>query len=282
RKIHSWQYKTSHGFEDKNVLIIGIGNSGGDLAVELGRVAKQVYLSTRRGTWVMNRVGPSGWPIDMLLSNEVLGAVQRYFPSLMNWLMERDMNQRFNHEIYGLKPNYPPLAQHPFLNDDLANRILCGSVIIKPDVKEFTADGHGVMFNDDSKVDRIDCVLMATGFNIAFPYLDEKILAVKDNRIRLYEYVWPSHMTHPTLAVMGLVQPWGAINPVTELQARWAVRVFNGELKLPSRLKMDEDIDEKIHQMSQRYAASPRHTLEVDHVDFCNELAEQAGCRPNI
>ncbi|CAF2384431.1 unnamed protein product [Rotaria sp. Silwood2] len=277
-----WQYKTSHGFEDKNVLIIGIGNSGGDLAVELGRVAKQVYLSTRRGTWVMNRVGPSGWPIDMLLSNEVLGAVQRYFPSLMNWLMERDMNQRFNHEIYGLKPNYPPLAQHPFLNDDLANRILCGSVIIKPDVKEFTADGHGVMFNDDSKVDRIDCVLMATGFNIAFPYLDEKILAVKDNRIRLYEYVWPSHMTHPTLAVMGLVQPWGAINPVTELQARWAVRVFNGELKLPSRLKMDEDIDEKIHQMSQRYAASPRHTLEVDHVDFCNELAEQAGCRPNI
>jgi dimethylaniline monooxygenase (N-oxide forming) len=89
-------------------------------------------------------------------------------------------------------------------------------------------------------------------------------------------------MTHPTLAVMCLVQPWGAINPMTELQARWAVRVFKDELKLPSRLKMDEDIDEKIHEMSVRYVASPRHTVQVDHVDYCNELADQIGCRPNI
>jgi cation diffusion facilitator CzcD-associated flavoprotein CzcO len=28
--------------EDKNVLIIGIGSSAGDIAVELGRAAKQV------------------------------------------------------------------------------------------------------------------------------------------------------------------------------------------------------------------------------------------------
>lgn len=46
RKLHSWEYKTSHGFEDKNVLVIGLGNSGGDLAVELGRASKQVYTST--------------------------------------------------------------------------------------------------------------------------------------------------------------------------------------------------------------------------------------------
>jgi len=76
------------------------------------------------------------------------------------------------------------IEQHPFVNDDLANRILCGSVIVKPNVKEFTTDGHGVIFKDGSKIDHIDCVLMATGFNIAFPYLDEKILAVKNNRVR--------------------------------------------------------------------------------------------------
>ncbi|CAF3313891.1 unnamed protein product [Rotaria socialis] len=282
RKLHSWQYKTSHGFEDKNVLVVGIGNSGGDLAVELGRIAKQVYLSTRRGTWVLNRVGPNGWPADMVLSSEVHGAVQKYFPSLTNWIVERDINKRFNHEMYGLKPKHRPLEQHPFLNDDLPNRILCGSVIVKPNVQEFTADGHGVIFTDGSKVDQIDCVLMATGFNIVFPYLDENILTVKENRIRLYKYVWPAHMTHPTLAIMGLVQPWGAINPITELQARWAVRVFNGELRLPSRIKMDEDIDEKIREMSERYAESPRHTVQVDYVDYCNNIADQVGCRPNI
>lgn len=42
QKLHSWQYKTSQGFEDKTVLVIGVGNSGGDMVVELGRISKQV------------------------------------------------------------------------------------------------------------------------------------------------------------------------------------------------------------------------------------------------
>ncbi len=63
------------------------------------------------------------------------------------------------------------------MNDDLANRIVCGSVIIKPNIKEFTADRL--------KIDHIDCILMATGFNIAFPYLDEKILKIQENRVKI-------------------------------------------------------------------------------------------------
>lgn len=74
--------------------------------------------------------------------------------------------------------------QHPSINDDLPNRIICGSVLIKPNIKEFTADGEGVIFEDDSKVDHIDAVLMATGFKMAFPYLQEDILSVNDNKVR--------------------------------------------------------------------------------------------------
>lgn len=81
---------------------------------------------------------------------------------------------------------------------------------------------------------------------------------------------------------MGLIQPWGAINPITELQARWAVRLFKGELKLPSRLQMDKDTDECLDKMSQRYVVSARHTVQVDHLPYCDELADQVGCRPNI
>ncbi|CAF3006328.1 unnamed protein product [Rotaria socialis] len=281
-KLHSWQYKTPHGFEDKTVLIVGIGSSAGDMAVELGRAAKQVYLSTRRGTWVYNRVGPNGWPTDMYRTNLMLATIQKYFPWLMNRLIERELSKKFNHELYSLKPDHLPLQQHPFINDDLPNRILCGSVIIKPNIKEFSSDGHSVLFEDSTKVDHVDCVLMATGFNIAFPYLNESILSVKDNKIQLYKFVWPSHLAHPTLAVMGLIQPWGAINPMTELQARWAVRAFKRELKLPSRLKMDEDIHQRFEKMSKRYVSSPRHTIQVDYIEYCNELANEVGCLPNI
>ena len=44
-KIHSHDFKSQKGFEDKRILVIGIGNSGGDAAVELSRVGKQVGLS---------------------------------------------------------------------------------------------------------------------------------------------------------------------------------------------------------------------------------------------
>lgn len=81
---------------------------------------------------------------------------------------------------------------------------------------------------------------------------------------------------------MGLIQPWGAINPITELQARWAVHVFKGELKLPSRIQMDNDIDKCLNEISQRYVDSPRHTVQVDHLLYCNNLADEIGCRPNI
>lgn len=46
--IHSHDYKTLTGYEDKRIVVIGIGNSGGDAAVELSRVAKQVvHLNPR-------------------------------------------------------------------------------------------------------------------------------------------------------------------------------------------------------------------------------------------
>ena len=42
----------------------GIGNSGGDIAVELSRHSSQVFLSTRRGAWVLSRLGKGGEPAD--------------------------------------------------------------------------------------------------------------------------------------------------------------------------------------------------------------------------
>lgn len=42
RILHSHQYKNPRGYEDSKVLVIGIGNSGGDVAVELGRISKSV------------------------------------------------------------------------------------------------------------------------------------------------------------------------------------------------------------------------------------------------
>ena len=41
--FHSRDYKTPEQWRNKKVVVIGIGNSGGDIAVELSRVTKQVH-----------------------------------------------------------------------------------------------------------------------------------------------------------------------------------------------------------------------------------------------
>ena len=47
QQVHTHDYKNHMGLEDKNVVVVGIGNSGGDVAVELSKIAKQV------GKWVV-------------------------------------------------------------------------------------------------------------------------------------------------------------------------------------------------------------------------------------
>lgn len=40
--FHSWDYKGPEDMHGKRLVVIGIGNSGGDIAVESSRVAEQV------------------------------------------------------------------------------------------------------------------------------------------------------------------------------------------------------------------------------------------------
>lgn len=52
KMVHPHDYKDSRGYEDKTVVIIGIGNSAGDVAVELSHVSKQVRVRCTLGIQV--------------------------------------------------------------------------------------------------------------------------------------------------------------------------------------------------------------------------------------
>ncbi|CAH1781362.1 unnamed protein product [Owenia fusiformis] len=280
RIIHSHDYKDLRGYEDKNIVIVGIGNSGGDAAVELSRVAKQVYLSTRRGSWVLNRVGSAGVPQDLIFTKRVNELLKDLLPiSWVNSVAESIIEKRFDHEKYSLRPNHRFYSQHPMVNDDLPNRIICGAIQIRPDIDHFTV--NGVKFVDGTEVEA-DVVFLATGYKFGFPFLDDSVLDVHDNHVDLYKYAWAPDLEHPTLAVIGCIQPWGAINPIAELQCRWAAAVFKGDIQLPPREEMCEDIKKKKEDMSERYVKSQRHTIQVDWIPFMDEIAEQAQCKPDL
>lgn len=277
RKIHSHAYKDFKPFENTKVLVVGIGNSGGDIAVELSRHTKQVFLSTRRGAWVLSRMGKGGEPLDQQV-NRRFGTLLPN--SLRTSLFKKMLNERFDHEVFALQPQHPIAGQHPMVNDALPHRIIIGSVVIKPNVSSFTETG--VIFDDGTQINDLDAVIFCTGYKIGFRFIDQSILPLSDNKVDLYKYVFPPNLTKPTLAVIGCVQPLGAIFPLSELQGRWATRVFGGKTPLPSKNAMMEDVEMKREAMQKRYYTSKRHTIQVDYIPYADELANQVGCKPNL
>uniref|UniRef100_A0A671V279 Flavin-containing monooxygenase n=1 Tax=Sparus aurata TaxID=8175 RepID=A0A671V279_SPAAU len=278
--FHSRDYKSPEEWRNKKAIVVGIGNSGADIAVELSRVTKQLYLSTRRGSWILDRLGYSGFPLDLFF-NRVLTFLQSVLPfGVVCGLAERKLNQRFDHALYNLKPKHRLFNQHPTLNDELPNRILSGTVQVKPNIRSF--QGSSVEFDDGSVVEDVDLVVFATGYRFSFPFLASQVVSVSENKASLYKYVFPPELDRPTLAIIGLVQPLGSIMPVSELQARWATRVFKGCIKLPSMAAMQKDVQFKQKEMAKRYVTSPRHTIQIDFVSYMDEIAKLVGVRPNI
>lgn len=55
--LHSRDYKDAQDYNDKRVVVIGIGNSGSDLAVEISQKAKQVSSSSGVPWWHHPQVG---------------------------------------------------------------------------------------------------------------------------------------------------------------------------------------------------------------------------------
>ncbi|NXJ68874.1 FMO5 monooxygenase, partial [Rostratula benghalensis] len=277
--LHSRDYKSPQSFLGKRVVVVGIGNSGIDIAVELSHAAKQVFLSTKRGSWVMHRVADGGYPFDFTYISRFVQLLMTLLPhNTSSFFMERKLNARFDHALYGLQPRHRIFDQHPTVNDDLPNRIISGRVRVKPNIQEFTETS--AIFEDGTRED-IDAVVFATGYSFSFPFL-EGCVKVVENQIPLYKFMFPPDLEKPTLAFIGLIQPLGAIMPISELQCRWATRVFKGLNKLPPRHDMEADITQKREAMAKRYVKSQRHTIQVDYIPYMDELACQVGVKPNL
>ncbi|NXL89603.1 FMO5 monooxygenase, partial [Alectura lathami] len=277
--LHSRDYKSPQAFVGKRVIVVGTGNSGIDIAVELSHAAKQVFLSTKRGTWVIHRVAEGGYPFDISYISRLTQLLYSLVPSsVSSFFLERKLNARFDHALYGLKPQHRVFSQHPTINDDLPNRIISGRVQVKPNIQEFTETS--AIFKDGTRED-IDAVVFATGYSFSFPFL-EGYVKVVENQVSLYKYVFPVDLEKPTLAFIGFIQPLGAIMPISEMQCRWATRVFKGLHKLPPTSTMAADVAQTKEKISKRYVASRRHTVQVDYIPYMDELACQVGVKPSL
>ncbi|XP_005374887.1 PREDICTED: dimethylaniline monooxygenase [N-oxide-forming] 3 [Chinchilla lanigera] len=277
--FHSRDYKEPGIWKGKRVLVIGLGNSGCDIAAELSHTAEQVMISSRSGSWVMSRVWDDGYPWDMVFVTRFQTFLKNNLPTaISDWWYVKQMNARFKHENYGLMPLNGTLRKEPVFNDELPARILCGTVSIKPNVKKFTETA--AIFEDGTMFEGIDCVIFATGYSYAYPFLDESIIKSRNNEITLFKGIFPPQLEKSTFAVIGFVQSLGAAIPTTDLQARWAAQVIKGTCVLPPVKDMMDDIDGKMGKNRKWFGQS--ETIQTDYIVYMDELASFIGAKPNI
>uniref|UniRef100_A0A667YH21 Flavin-containing monooxygenase n=1 Tax=Myripristis murdjan TaxID=586833 RepID=A0A667YH21_9TELE len=272
RCYHSWEYKDADAFRGKKVVVVGIGNSGGDVAVEISRSAEKTFLSTRDGAWVVGRMSTNGLPLDMTAITRLTHVLTLLLPkALVNWVAQRDLNHKYDHRLYGLMPRHRLLDKRVVINDDLPGQILQGALVMKSNLQGF--QGSALVFEDGTVEENIDAVVFCTGYKTIFSFLPPSLS---------WGRLFPPSLECHTLAIMGLIQAKGPIMPIVEMQARWATRVIAGLCHLPPQETMLSVIESDRRRNMKSYSCPKQAALQVTYISYLDFIADEIGVRPSI
>ena len=266
-QIHAHHYRTPDVLAGKRVLVLGIGNSACDIAVESSRVAQSTDLAMRRGAHILPKY-MFGIPTDHLTDSPLVRAPLKVQQVSMAALLRLTQGKVTD---YGLpEPDHEVLHAHPTISQDILNRLGHGDIAVRPNIDRF--EGSKVFFTDGTSGE-YDVVVYCTGYKVSFPFFDDAVVTAEDNHVDLYRRV--VHPEHPGLYFIGLIQPLGAIMPLSEVQAEWVGDLVTGAGALPSPEEMRRQITAYDRALRKRYVASKRHTIQVDFHGYKAEIAKE-------
>lgn len=262
--IHAHDYRTPELLAGKRVLVVGIGNSGVDIACEASAVAAWTGLSTRRGAHVFPKFA-FGKPIDSYTSPLVSRLPLKAQETVMRALLFLVRGSQASSGVP--EPDHPLTAAHPTVSENLLRIVKAGGVRMMREVAAL--EGEQVRFVD-GRQEAVDVLVYATGYDIAFPFFAPGVVFTDGNDMRLYQRVVP--MDQPGLYFVGLVQPLGAIMPLAEAQSHWVAGLLAGTHRLPDAAAMAREIDDYRAAQARRYIPSKRHTIQVDFYPYLHAL----------
>lgn len=271
--IHAHHYRTATPFEGKRVMVVGLGNSAVDIAVDLCRRAKHITLSTRRSAWIMPKY-LMGIPVDQW--SGFLARKLKLGTPMVRRIMARLVGLGIGDQRrFGLpRPKHPMWREHATLSQELLAYIGHGWITIRPNVKELRGDS--VAF-DDGTQDQIDAIIYATGYKISFPFLGRDVFDPDQQAGNLYRRILAPDQQG--LIFAGLVQPVGPTIPLVETQGKWIAAYLSGQMTLPDDDGQRQEIAKHRARQRRTYLDSARYTLEVDYALYSKQMKRdiQAG-----
>lgn len=161
--LHSSSYVNGQNFRGKDVLVVGLGNSGGEIAIDLHEHGARPTVAVRSAVNVIPRE-ILGMPVL------ALGLVQRLFSPEVADQLNAPLLKALTGDLepYGLrKLPYGPATQirkHgriPLIDVGTVALLKSGALTARPGVRAFQ---RGAVVFDDGTRTRFDAVVLATGY----------------------------------------------------------------------------------------------------------------------
>jgi cation diffusion facilitator CzcD-associated flavoprotein CzcO len=260
KQLHSSEYQNTGDIDGTRVLVVGAGNSGCDIAVDVAQHRLEVDIVIRDGLYFQPKTffGRPRQQVEFL---------KDFTPSdqdLLSRLLAR-VSIGQNSDYPGLPvPEHNSLAEGPtVVNDLLLYWIHHGRIrAIAGVVERF--DGKTVHFADGTSGE-YDTILWATGFHASLPFLDDQLIRRKAGvPVRYGAGILPEGLEK--LYFVGLIAPRGPQIPIYGVQSKVIARMIG--------------LHEKAGERGARIAAyiaalqEPEHRIDIVRDIWLKQLAD--------
>ncbi len=181
--LHSRRYKSGERFAGKRVLVVGCGNSGAEIALDLLESGAEPSLVVRSPVHVLRRE-------LFTIPAQQLALVMQHLPEgLVDWISARAVQRSVGDlSRFGIhRPAASPLrhqretGRQTWLDIGTIDRIKQGRIAVRPELRRLTATG--AVFADGSQSE-LDAIVFATGYRCSLEGLIEGVERAVDERGR--------------------------------------------------------------------------------------------------
>lgn len=191
--LHSSRYRNAEPFREQRVLVVGVGNSGSEIAVDLMENGVETAIAIRSGATFVP------YPTSALAVQVAAWSVRHAPPALAEGLLRRI---RRDYGVIGIPlPRKSLLDSYPVVGYDLPEAVAGGAITRYGGVHRFTPNGVVV---DGGEIE-VDSVILATGYRPALRFETTGVVVDGAGRPRV-DRGWRS-VAHPRLFCVGYHYP---------------------------------------------------------------------------
>ncbi|ETR98328.1 FAD/NAD(P)-binding domain-containing protein [Trichoderma reesei RUT C-30] len=295
RLIHSKGFKKPEAFAGQRVVVVGLGNTGSDIADALVGHASNISISHHHGAVIMPRL-LDGVPATSRISYRFIqlqGIINRWVPTLAEIVYNKAARQIMR-DAFGevdpawrLDPALSVLVANPVVSDTLIANFRSKAISSITGIRRFTG-GRRIELTSGETIEA-DAVICCTGYKNDFSLLDKeydpsstpsiswlKAPGSKDRPYpRLYQNVFS--MTAPdSLAFLGCVWFVTGAFCLADIASMCIAQVWSGKASLPPQPEMQQWVDKqekRICALAWRGAVIPATVPPSEWLSWADQTA---------